>query len=127
MIAGEVRCVFVIQQMLRGVRWERLPDSVSQEMSADLERKEVKTMSNRCVRAIHLVRLFAVSVQGEPRRYSGSRRRSATREAMKVKLHFSGEDCSSFTPCKSIHISMEAPYSSETCQALEYDAFAPVC
>lgn len=52
---------------------------LSQQMSAALERKEVGTVSNRRVEAIHLVTLFLAPVQGEPRRYSGSRRKSATR------------------------------------------------
>lgn len=70
---------------------------LSRQMSAALERKEVRIVSNRHVEAIHLVILFPTSVQGEARRYSRSRRRSATREARKVMLHFSGENCSSFT------------------------------
>lgn len=66
----EVRCFFVTQQMLGGVGWlwvvietgEKRAEAagagslrLSQQMSAALEGKEVRTVSNRRVAAIHLL------------------------------------------------------------------------
>lgn len=73
-----------------GAKWLAVLLCLSPQMSAALERKEVRTVSNTRVEAIHLVILSPASLHGEPRRYSGSRRKSATREARKVMLHFWG-------------------------------------
>lgn len=67
MITGGGCVFFVIQQILRAVRWKRsgwLFLCLSRRMSAALERKEVGIVSDRCAEMFRLVRLS--SVQGEP-------------------------------------------------------------
>lgn len=68
-ITDDVRCFFVTQQMLGGVCWLWVVIETREweqsgwlrfcvfprQMSAALERKEVRTVSNRRVEAIHLV------------------------------------------------------------------------
>lgn len=97
----EVWRFFVTQQMLGGVCWLSLVVEtreweqsgwlcfcvLSRQMSAALERKEVRIVSNRRVEAIFLVIVLAASVQGEPR-YSRSRSWRTTREEEKVMSHF---------------------------------------
>lgn len=100
MTTDEVQCFFVTQQMLGGVCWLSVVVEtreweqsgwlcfcvLSRQMSTALERKEVKIVSKRRVKAIFPVILLPSSVQGEAR-YSSSRS-CTTREARKVMLHF---------------------------------------